>query len=240
MFFVFLNLFGSIVLLPIYLQMMMGYTSFYAGLVLGPGGIATLFAMPIAGKFIGRVNPKRFLVFGMSVCAISTYMMSRFNLTTDFWTFVWPRMTLGFGMGMTFIPLTTLTLSHIPKERMTEATSVYNLLRNLGGSVGIAMTTTILSRRAQFHQTRLVEHLSPLDPGYVMAHEKITGALSLKGLPPAGADGLMYRELIRQSTTLAFTDAFLVICLLILCVIPLVFIMKWAKAPAAGAPPAAH
>jgi len=240
MFFVFLNLFGSIVLLPIYLQMMMGYTSFYAGLVLGPGGIATLFAMPIAGKFIGRVNPKRFLVFGMSVCAISTYMMSRFNLTTDFWTFVWPRMTLGFGMGMTFIPLTTLTLSHIPKERMTEATSVYNLLRNLGGSVGIAMTTTILSRRAQFHQTRLVEHLSPLDPGYVMAHEKITGALSLKGLPSVGADGLMYRELIRQSTTLAFTDAFLVICLLILCVIPLVFIMKWAKAPAAGGPPAAH
>ena len=240
MFFVFLNLFGSIVLLPIYLQMMMGYTSFYAGLVLGPGGIATLFAMPIAGKFIGRVNPKRFLIFGMSVCAISTYMMSRFNLTTDFWTFVWPRMTLGFGMGMTFIPLTTLTLSHIPKERMTEATSVYNLLRNLGGSVGIAMTTTILSRRAQFHQTRLVEHLSPLDPGYVIAHEKITGALSLKGLPPAGADGLMYRELIRQSTTLAFTDAFLMICLLIVCVIPLVFIMKWAKAPAAGGPPAAH
>ena len=240
MFFVFLNLFGSIVLLPIYLQMMMGYTSFYAGLVLGPGGIATLFAMPIAGKFIGRVNPKRFLIFGMSVCAISTYMMSRFNLTTDFWTFVWPRMTLGFGMGMTFIPLTTLTLSHIPKERMTEATSVYNLLRNLGGSVGIAMTTTILSRRAQFHQTRLVEHLSPLDPGYVIAHEKITGALSLKGLPPAGADDLMYRELIRQSTTLAFTDAFLMICLLIVCVIPLVFIMKWAKAPAAGGPPAAH
>jgi DHA2 family multidrug resistance protein len=240
MFFVFLNLFGSIVLLPIYLQMMMGYTSFYAGLVLGPGGIATLFAMPIAGTFVGRVNPKRFLIFGLSVCALSTYMMSRFNLTTDFWTFVWPRMTLGFGMGMTFIPLTTLTLSHIPKERMTEATSVYNLLRNLGGSVGIAMTTTILSRRAQFHQTRLVEHLSPLDRGYVMAHEKIAEFLNLKGLPPDGADGLMYRELIRQSTILAFTDAFFVICILILCVIPLVFIMQWAKAPAAGGPPAAH
>jgi DHA2 family multidrug resistance protein len=240
MFFVFLNLFGSIVLLPIYLQMMMGYTSFYAGLVLGPGGIATMFAMPIAGKFIGKVNPKRFLVFGMIVCALSTYMMSQFNLTTDFWTFVWPRVTLGFGMGMTFIPLTTLTLSHIPKERMTEATSIYNLLRNLGGSVGIAMTTTILSRRAQFHQTRLVEHLSPFDPGYVMAHEKIAGVLHMKGLPSAGADGMLYRELFKQSTTLAFTDAFLVICLLILCVIPLVFIMKWSKAPVAGAPPAVH
>ncbi len=240
MFFVFLNLFGSIVLLPVFLQMMMGYTSFYAGLVLGPGGIATMLAMPFVGKFIGKVNPKRFLVLGMSICALSTYMMSRFNLTTDFWTFVWPRVFLGLGMGMTFIPLTTLTLSHIPKERMTEATSIYNLLRNLGGSVGIAMTTTILSRRAQLHQTRLVEHLSPLDPGYAITHDKIAGFLGQQGLPPAGADGMMYRELVRQSTTLAFTDAFLLICLLILSVIPLVFIMKWSKAPAAGGPPAAH
>jgi DHA2 family multidrug resistance protein len=237
MFFVFLNLFGSIVLLPIYLQMMMGYTSFYAGLVLGPGGIATLFAMPIVGKFVGRVNPKRFLVIGISICALSTYMMSRFNLTTDFWTFVWPRVFLGFGMGMTFIPLTTLTLSHIPKERMTEATSIYNLLRNLGGSVGIAFTTTILSRRAQLHQTRLVEHLSPFDPAYHFMRDRITSFLGSQGLPPTGADGMMYRELVRQSMTLAFTDAFLIICLLILCVLPLVFIMQWQKAPGPGGPP---
>jgi len=237
MFFVFLNLFGSIVLLPIYLQMMMGYTSLYAGLVLGPGGIATMFAMPIVGKFIGRVNPKRFLVVGISVCALSTYMMSRFNLTTDFWTFVWPRVALGFGMGMTFIPLTTLTLSHIPKERMTEATSIYNLLRNLGGSVGIAFTTTILSRRAQLHQTRLVENLSPFDPAYQIAHDRIASFLGAKGLPATGADAIMYRELVRQSTTLAFTDAFLIICLLILCVLPLVFIMQWQRPTHAVPPP---
>src|SRR5512144_2280943 len=235
MFFVFLNLFGSIVLLPIFLQMMMGYTSFYAGLLLGPGGIATLFAMPIVGKFTGKMNPKRFLVVGISVCALSTFMMSRFNLTTDFWTFVWPRVLLGFGMGMTFIPLTTLTLSHIPKERMTEATSLYNLLRNLGGSVGIAFTTTILSRRAQLHQTRLVEHLSPFDPSYQIARDRIAESLAQKGLPASGADGLLYRELIRQSTTLAFTDAFFMICLLILCMLPLVFLMQ--RAPAAGGPP---
>jgi len=237
MFFVFLNLFGSIVLLPIFLQMMMGYTSFYAGLVLGPGGIATLFAMPIVGKFVGKVNPKRFLLFGLSVCAFSTYMMSQFNLTTDFWTFVWPRVFLGFGMGMTFIPLTTLTLSHIPKENMTEATSLYNLLRNLGGSVGIAFTTTMLSRRAQLHQTRLVEHLSPFDQSYAIIHDRISGFLSAKGLPAVGADGFVYRELMRQSMTLAFTDVFLVICILMLCVMPLVFIMQWVRAPRAGGPP---
>jgi DHA2 family multidrug resistance protein len=239
MFFVFLNLFGSIVLLPIYLQSMMGYTSYYAGLVLGPGGIATMFAMPFAGKLVGKVDPKRILAVGISICALSTYLMSQFNLTTDFWTFVWPRAALGLGMGMTFIPLTTMTLSHIPREHMTEATSMYNLLRNLGGSVGIAITTTILSRRAQFHQTRLVEHLSPFDPAYSIYRDKLGAYLGAQGLPPSGADGMLYRELVRQSTTLAFTDTFLTICVLILCVLPLVFIMQRAQAPA-GRPPAGH
>ncbi len=237
MFFVFLNLFGSIVLLPIYLQSMMGYTSYYAGLVLGPGGLATMFAMPFAGRLVSRVNPKRILAVGISICALSTYLMSQFNLTTDFWTFVWPRAALGLGMGMTFIPLTTMTLSHIPREHMTEATSMYNLLRNLGGSVGIAITTTILSRRAQFHQTRLVEHLTPFDPVYAMYRDKLASFLAAKGLPTDGADGVLYRELVRQSTTLAFTDTFLTICVLILCVLPLVFIMQRAQAPA-GPPPA--
>ncbi|HTG00687.1 MAG TPA: DHA2 family efflux MFS transporter permease subunit [Nitrospirota bacterium] len=239
MFFVFLNLFGSIVLLPIFLQMLMGYTSFYSGLVLGPGGIATLLAMPIAGKLVHKTNPKRILVVGISICALSTFMMSRFNLTSDFWTFVWPRVMLGLGMGFTFIPLTTITLSHIPRERMTDATSIYNLLRNLGGSVGIAFTTTILSRRAQFHQTRLVENLSPFDPTYASARNGVSSLLHSQGIPSSGADGLLYRELIRQSTTLAFTDAFFLICILILCVLPLVFIMRRADQPS-GPPPGAH
>ncbi len=239
MFFVFLNLFGSIVLLPIFLQSLMGYTSYDAGLVLGPGGAATLLTMPIAGKLVSKMNPKRILVVGISICALSTYMMSRFNLTADFETFVWPRVALGLGMGLTFIPLTTMTLSHIQKEHMTEASSLYNLLRNLGGSVGIAFTTTILSRRAQFHQTRLVEHLSPLDPAYNMARAKMAAFLAAKGLPPSGADGLMYQELVRQSTALAFTDAFLTICILILCVLPLVFIMQRAGA-SAGPPTDVH
>ncbi len=237
MFFVFMNLFGSIVLLPIFLQSLMGYTSFDAGLVLGPGGAATLLAMPLVGKFVGRVNPKGFLLVGISVCALSTYLMSLFNLTADFWTFVWPRVLLGFGMGMTFIPLTTLTLSHIPKEHMTEATSLYNLLRNLGGSVGIAFTTTMLSRRSQFHQTRLVEHLSQLDPGYVMAKSRIASALASKGIPLSGTDGMLYRELVRQSSSLAFADAFLIICILILCMLPLVLTMQWVRTTAGGGPP---
>jgi DHA2 family multidrug resistance protein len=238
MFFVFLNLFGSIVLLPIFLQMLMGYTSMDAGLVLGPGGIATMIAMPFAGRLVAKVDPKRILAVGVSICALSTYMMSQFNLTTDFWTFVWPRVALGLGMGLTFIPLTTMTLSHIPRENMTEASSLYNLIRNLGGSVGIAFASTMVSRHAQSHQSRLVEHLSPFDPAYSFYHDKIAKYLDANGLPPGGADGVMYRELVRQSTALAFNDAFLVICAIILCILPLVFLMQRAEVPPAGTPPA--
>ena len=143
MFFVFFNLFGSIVLLPIYVQSLMGYTSYDAGLVLGPGGIATMLCHARSSANSSRRSiPRRSSPSGSSICAFSTWMMSRFNLQTDFWTFVWPRVTLGLGMGLSFIPLTTLTLSHIPRENMSEASSLYNLLRNLGGSVGIAFTTT--------------------------------------------------------------------------------------------------
>jgi len=230
MFFVFLNLLSSIVLLPIYLQNLMGYTSYYAGLVLGPGGVSTLLVMPLVGMLVNKTNPKRLLAFGVIVCAYTTYSMSRFNLETNFWGFVWPRVTLGIGMGFTFIPLTVLTLSHIPRERMTEATALYNLLRNMGGSVGIAFTTTLLSRRAQFHQSRLVESLTPLNPAYAEAKRRATEILSFKGLlSPHAADAGLYGETLRQSSMLAFNDTFLVVALCMIGVFPLVLIMKRAR-----------
>jgi DHA2 family multidrug resistance protein len=225
MFFVFFNLFGSIVLLPIFLQVLMGYTSFHAGLVMGPGGLAALFTMPIVGRMVTRINPKIILATGIIICAGTTYAMSLFNMQTDFWTFVWPRVTLGMGMACVFIPTTTLTLSHIPREKMGEATSIYNMIRNLGGSMGIAFAFTVAARRAQFHQARLVENLTPLNPSYVMAKAKATALLSAKGtaIPP---DGVFYRELLRQSSMLGFNDAFFIVALTLMCVLGLVLIMQ--------------
>jgi len=225
MFFVFLNLFGSIVLLPIFLQVLMGYTSFYAGLVLGPGGIAALFAMPVVGRLVTRINPKIILSAGIIICSGTTYAMSLFNLQTDFWTFVWPRVTLGIGMAAVFIPTTTLTLSHIPKEKMGEATAIYNMIRNLGGSMGIAFAFTTAARRAQFHQARLVENLTSLNPSYAVAKAKTAAFLSAKGAS-VPADGVFYRELLRQSNMLGFNDAFFVIALTLMCVLGLVLLMK--------------
>ncbi len=233
MFFAFFNLFGSIVLLPIYLQTLMGYTATLAGLVLGPGGIATLIAMPLAGRLVTKVNPKGVLIFGISVAAYSTYLMSKFNLFADFNTIIWPRVVLGIGMGFLFIPLTTLTMASIRKEDMGNATAIYNLLRNLGGSFGVAFVTTILSRRAQFHQSHLVENLTPYDINYQLVTKNAADIIQYKGYVSSMADesGLhvIYSELLRQASMMSFNDAFYLLSIFMVCILPLVVIMKREK-----------
>jgi DHA2 family multidrug resistance protein len=158
--------------------------------------------------------------------------MSQFNLQADFWTFVLPRVTLGLGMGLSFIPLTTLTLSHIPREKMGQATSMYNLLRNMGGSVGIAFVTTLLARRSQFHQARLVDHLTDFDPAFSVAKSKAAAALVAQGVSGAGAEGLIYGQLLRQARMLAFNDTFFVTSIMMLAVLVLVIFMQRAPAQA--------
>ena len=230
MFMGFFNLFASIVLLPIYLQTLMGYTSFLAGFVLGPGGIATLISLPIAGALVNKVNPKALLSFGIAVNAYATYLMSNFDLSADFNTVIWPRIVLGIGMGFFFIPLTTMTMAGIKKEDMGNASAIYNLLRNLGGSFGVAFVTTVLSRREQFHQARLVEHVTPFDRTYQIMSEKTTQFLHYKGLSGSlsenGGLGVMYRELLRQASMLSFNDAFRLVSITMICILPLVLLMR--------------
>lgn len=238
MFFAFFNLFATIVLIPIFLQTLMGYTSFLAGLVIGPGGLASMVAMPIAGKLVEKRDPRKVLSAGIILSAISTYMMSLMNLQADFWTLFWPRLVFGFGMGMLFIPLTTMTLSHIKRERMGEATAMYNLLRNIGGSVGVAFVTTLAARRAQFHQNSMLSNLTPFDTSYQMAKESISRLLAYKGQPFISPDNVIYNELIRQANMLAFNDAFHVLYIMMLLVLPMVLIMK--RRNGSAPPPPAH
>lgn len=233
MFFAFFNLFGSIVLLPIYLQTLMGYTATLAGLVLGPGGVATLIAMPIAGRLVTKMNQKVLLSFGIIISAYSTYLMSQFNLLADFNTIIWPRVVLGVGMGFLFIPLTTLTMSTISKEDMGNATSIYNLLRNLGGSFGVAFVTTILSRRAQFHHFRLSENLTPFDATYQFMTNHTAQVMQYRGVDSItagkGSLGLIYERLLREASMIAFNDAFYIISVLMFLTLPLVLLMKTGK-----------
>ncbi len=229
MFFAFFNLFGSIVLLPIYLQTLMGYTATLAGLVLGPGGLVTLIALPIAGRLVHKINPKIVLGAGIIICSYATYLMSNFNLQADFWSIIWPRIVLGIGMPFIFISLTLLTMAGIKKEDMGNATGIYNLLRNLGGSFGVAFVTTMLQRRTQFHQFRLVENLTIFDHSFQYAEEQFSLLLDLKGFGPLSEKaglGLIYRELLRQASMLGFNDAFRLLSILMLCVFVLIFLLK--------------
>lgn len=230
MFFAFFNLFGSIVLLPIFLQSLMGYTATLAGLVLGPGGLATLIGMPLAGRLVTRVNPKGLLAFGIAVSAYSVYLMSRFSLTADFPAVIWPRVVLGVGMAFIFIPLTTLTLSGIKKEEMGNATGIYNLLRNLGGSFGVAYVTTVLSRGAQEHQARLVEGVTQFDPNLQIASGNLSQALMGKGFDPVtakqGGLAVIYGELSRQAAMLSFNEVFFNLSVLMIAVLALLPLLK--------------
>jgi DHA2 family multidrug resistance protein len=230
MFLVFFGLFGSIVLLPVYLQTLMGYTSFLAGLALGPGGISTMIAMPIAGVLVNKINPKAILAFGIVVAAYSVHLMSQFNLFADFNAVLWPRVLLGVGMGFIFIPLTTLTMAAMRKEEMGNATAIFNLLRNLGGSFGVAFITTILARRVQFHQARLIEHLTPFDRGMQVVVPQISEFLRQKGFPSPlldqGSLGVIQGELLRQAAMLSFNDAFYLLSIMMAVVLLFVPLMK--------------
>ena len=230
MFFAFFIMFSSIVLLPLYLQTLMGYTATLAGVVLGPGGFATVIALLIAGPLITKVNPKAILLFGMLMLALSVYLMSGFNLLASFESIMWPRIILGFGMGFIFIPLTNLTLSTVRKEDMANATAIFNLLRNLGGSFGVAFVTTLLARRAQFHQLRLVEHLTPFDQPYQFMLQKGRAIFGSHGIGTMLADkgilGMTYKNLIREATMLSFNDTFYLLGIMGVCLIPLVYFLR--------------
>jgi DHA2 family multidrug resistance protein len=232
-FFTFFSLFGTIVLLPIYVQELMGYTSFLAGLVLGPGGIASMIAMPIAGRLVTKINPKGILAFGIAVAAYSCYLMSQFNLLADFQAIVWPRFVFGIGMGLLFIPLNTLTMSAIRKEEMGNAASVFNLLRNLGGSFGVAFVTTLLARRAQFHQSHLVEHLTPFDRNLQITLPQLSQMLHERGFtdsfPNQGGLGIINGQLFRQASMLAVNDIFHLLSLMMVVVLVLVPVIKRVK-----------
>jgi len=165
-------------------------------------------------------------------------MMGQFNLNVDFNPIFWPRVVLGIGMGFLFIPLTTMTMSSIKKEEMGNATGIFNLLRNLGGSFGVAFITTMLARRAQFHQVHLVEHLSPFDRNFQIALPQISQLLQGRGINPSLSDqgslGLIYGQVIKQASMLSFNDAFFLLSTIMILILPLVLLMKKGKAEGPG------
>ena len=230
MFVVGFALYSSIMLIPLFLQQLMGYSATDAGMVMAPGGVATLMTMPLVGAALTFRDGRKIIFFGLVLGATSMFIMQGLNLQGAFWNYTWPRIVLGFGLAMIFVPLTTVTLASISREEMGNATGLFSLLRNIGGSVGIAIAATLLSRYQQFYQTSLVANVNPYNPVWQMRFENLKQALILKGITASQADtkalGMMYGSVRQQAGALAFNRIFFIIGLAFLLVIPLLFLLK--------------
>ncbi len=224
-------LYGSMVLLPLFLQTLMGYDATLAGEVMAWGGVSAMMMMPLTGRLCNRVDNRWLSILGLLIGAWATYLMSRFNVQIDYATAQWPRFLQGLGIGMTFVALTNLTMGHISREKMGNATGIYNLLRNLGGSFGIAVVTTLLSRRAQFHQSRLVEGLIPGSLPFSAWQQRLAKSWPGLGLhwhywDAPRAMATLYDQVQVQAMTLSFSDGYWFFTVLFLLMVPLVFIMR--------------
>ena len=236
MFFTFFAFFGSIVLLPLYLQNLMGYTAFLAGLVLGPGGALTLIMLPLSGKMTERIDARLLLAFGLIITAYSVYYMAGFTGQIDFRTAVMGRLIQGIGMPFIFVPVTYVTMAYVPNDRMNNASAIFNLLRNLGASFGTAFLTTMLEWRSQFHQYRLVDHMTRFNPSFAIPLEQMKSYLDLKMGAVAGHTKLamqaIYMELQRQAAILAFDDVFFLEAIILVALVGTVWIIR--KPPTGG------
>jgi len=143
---------------------------------------------------------------------VALYWMSHLTLSVDYWGLVWPRFVQGFGMGFLFLPLTTLSISTIPKARLPNATAAFNLIRNMGGSIGVAMATTLLVRRSQFHQATLVAHVDVWDPETAEKLSRWASIFTGQGndvfTAKSRATAMLYRDTVAQAQVLAYVDEF--------------------------------
>jgi len=230
MFMVGFCLYSSIMLIPLFLQTLMGYNATLSGMVLAPGGLATLITMPFVGIFISRYDGRKVVLAGLLIGAASMFIMQGFTLEASYWDFVWPRVVLGVGLAMIFVPLTTVTLATIQREEMGNATGMYNLLRNIGGSVGIAIAATLLARYNQFYQNTLVAHVTPYDSTTQHTLSTLKQAAIARGVDMVTADKtslvIIYGNVQRQAGILSYNHIFWIVGITFLLIIPFLLLLK--------------
>jgi DHA2 family multidrug resistance protein len=231
-------LYGTTALLPLFLQTLLNYPALQSGLTLSPRGFGSIAGMLIVGRIIGLIDMRILIAVGFAILTYATYVLGTLNLNIASSNVTWPNVFNGFGTALIFVPLTTLTMGTLRNEQIGNATGIFNLMRNLGGSVGISMMTTLLARRAQAHQALMVGHLTPYSPEYQQALAALTARLGYTPGSSLQAQGLIYAELLRQANLWAYIDNFRLMAFFCLCCIPFVLLFKRAK-PASG-PALAH
>jgi DHA2 family multidrug resistance protein len=226
-------LLGSTLLLPLFSQTLLGYTAQQAGLALMPGGFVIILLLPLVGFLLSRYTPRWLLLFGLLILSFSLFHMTGFDLEIDFRTVATARMVQAAGMAFLFVPINTAAYAFLPRDKNNAASGLMNLARNIGGSVGISVVTTMLDRRAQVHLTNLSSHLSPTNPALQSMIQATAGAMRARGASAAGATqqayALIQGVVARQATMLAYIDCFWLLGVAILLMVPMVFLMKKSK-----------
>ncbi|HEY5043203.1 MAG TPA: DHA2 family efflux MFS transporter permease subunit [Verrucomicrobiae bacterium] len=225
-------LYGTTASLPLFLQTLMGYPALQSGYALAPRGVAAFVATFIVGRIVGKIRLRWMLGFGFVTLAYSSWLLASINLQVSMATVIWPSVINGIAISFIFVPLTTATMSQLGQAQIGNASGLYNLMRNLGGSIGIAFVTTMLARGAQTHQAQMVQHLTPTDPAYVRRLEAATALLSRHADPVTAkmqAYSAVYSLLDQQARLWAFVDNFFMFALVALAAFPLIFLFKRPK-----------
>jgi MFS transporter, DHA2 family, multidrug resistance protein len=211
-------LFSSLVLMPLFLQALMGYTAQVAGLAISAGGVCLLIEMPIMGKLTTKIEARRLITFGWaSLAAAMYYSTMRIDLQIGFNTALWLRVAQVFGMGFLFVPITLAAYIGIPPEKNNAVSGIVNFMRNIGSSVGTSIVTTLLARRAQFHQEILINHTIAGNPRFQGAVGGLSQRFAQAGLDRHGAQmsayARIYHTLQSQASADAYIDTFMVLAI---------------------------
>ncbi|HEX7927186.1 MAG TPA: DHA2 family efflux MFS transporter permease subunit, partial [bacterium] len=212
-------LLASMALYPPFMQDLLGYPVLTTGLVLAPRGAGTMLGMMVVGRLGHRVDPRKMMLLGLTLLAISLWMMSSFNLEVDIQRVFWVGMVQGLGFGFVFVPLTTVTFATLDPARRTDGTGLFNLMRNVGGSIGISAMVTLLARNVQVNHANLSEHISPYRDG-VPALERFLRD------PSATKLAMIDLEVNRQSAMISYLNDFRLMMWICIAAMPLVLIMR--------------
>jgi len=209
-------LFSSLVMMPLFLQTLMGYTAQSAGLVLSGGGLLLLFLMPVVGTLASKIQARHIIAFGWLTLSLSMYYSTQhLDLDISFRAASLLRVVQVFGLGFLFVPINLISYVGMPAEKSNSIAGLVNFMRNIGSSIGTSMVTTLLARRAQFHQVYLATHATAGRPTFTRAAAGLTARLAAAGvessLAARKAYGQLYHALIGQATTLAYIDTFWVL-----------------------------
>ena len=235
-------LYGTLALLPLFFQTLMGYSAYLSGLAIGPRGIGAFLAAIVIGRLSGKVSNRLLLGTGFFILGWTCCLMGNINLQMGLNSIIWAVIGNGTALPMVFIALTTMSMWTIRNEDMGNASGLFNLMRNIGGAVGIAAATTILARMEQVHRVYLGAHLTPYDPVYQQALRHVEQTSASLGIASSGmaAQAYIYIELSRQAVLLSFVDNFFWFGALSFCFIPLVFLFRSGAKQRQGGLAAAH